>query len=151
MCWLTNFSHCRLVKKKRVDQSETLTLPFIRHSLIRQEDSIIFSLLERAQYCYNADTYDHYTFSVDSFNGSLVELMVRETEKLHAQVISFLKGKLVFKKKRKYDVRNFLIHFSLKTRWADIRTQMSYLSSQQTYLSRCFHLCNIHRYETPLL
>ncbi|KAL4639592.1 hypothetical protein ACB092_03G229500 [Castanea dentata] len=76
----------RLVKKKRVDQSETLTLPFIRHSLIRQEDSIIFSLLERAQYCYNADTYDHDAFSVDSFNGSLVEFMVRETEKLHAQV-----------------------------------------------------------------
>ena len=99
MRWLTNFSHCRLVKKKRVDQSETLTLPFIRHSLIRQEDSIIFSLLERAQYCYNADTYDHDAFSVDSFNGSLVEFMVRETEKLHAQVISFLKGKLVFKKK----------------------------------------------------
>ena len=79
-----------------MDQSETLTLPFIRHSLIRQEDSIIFSLLERAQYCYNADTYDHDAFSVDSFNGSLVEFMVRETEKLHAQVISFLKGKLVF-------------------------------------------------------
>ena len=82
-----------------MDQSETLTLPFIRHSLIRQEDSIIFSLLERAQYCYNADTYDHDAFSVDSFNGSLVEFMVRETEKLHAQVISFLKGKLVLKKK----------------------------------------------------
>ncbi|KAM4110289.1 hypothetical protein ACB094_03G183800 [Castanea mollissima] len=76
----------RLVKKERVDQSETLTLPFVRHSLIRQEDSIIFSLLERAQYCYNANTYEHDAFSVDSFNGSLVEFMVRETEKLHAQV-----------------------------------------------------------------
>nr|XP_023912807.1 chorismate mutase 3, chloroplastic-like [Quercus suber] len=76
----------RLVKKKRVDESETLTLPFIRHSLIRQEDSIIVSLLERAQYCYNADTYNRDAFTVDSFNGSLVEFMVREIEKLHAQV-----------------------------------------------------------------
>ncbi|KAL5563663.1 hypothetical protein UlMin_033410 [Ulmus minor] len=35
-------------RKKRVDESESLTLESIRHSLIRQEDSIIFSLLERA-------------------------------------------------------------------------------------------------------
>lgn len=77
------FSYTR---KKRVDESETLTLKSIRHSLIRQEDSIIFSLLERAQYCYNADTYDHNAFSMDGFCGSLVEYMLRETEKLHAQV-----------------------------------------------------------------
>ncbi|KAE8023179.1 hypothetical protein FH972_008914 [Carpinus fangiana] len=79
-------SPVRYARKKRVDESETLTLDCIRHSLIRQEDSIIFSLLERAQYCYNADTYDHDAFSVDGFRGSLVEFMVRETEKLHAQV-----------------------------------------------------------------
>jgi chorismate mutase len=63
-----------------------LTLDHIRHSLIRQEDSIIFSLLERAQYCYNGDTYDPDAFSMDGFNGSLVEYMVKETEKLHAKV-----------------------------------------------------------------
>ncbi|GMY13790.1 putative chorismate mutase [Fagus crenata] len=72
--------------KKRVDVSENLTLDGIRISLIRQEDSIIFSLLERAQYCYNADTYNPNAFSMDGFHGSLVEYMVKETEKLHAQV-----------------------------------------------------------------
>ncbi|XP_021297712.1 chorismate mutase 1, chloroplastic isoform X2 [Herrania umbratica] len=72
--------------KKRVDESENLTLEAVRHSLIRQEDSIIFSLLERAQYCYNADTYDPDAFSMDGFHGSLVEYMLRDTEKLHAQV-----------------------------------------------------------------
>ncbi|XWS44352.1 hypothetical protein CRYUN_Cryun15aG0037800 [Craigia yunnanensis] len=72
--------------KQRVDESENLTLEAVRHSLIRQEDSIIFSLLERAQYCYNADTYDPDTFSMEGFHGSLVEYMLRETEKLHAQV-----------------------------------------------------------------
>ncbi|PRQ40703.1 putative chorismate mutase [Rosa chinensis] len=72
--------------KKRVDASESLTLDSIRHSLIRQEDDIIFSLLERAQYCYNTDTYDRDAFSMEGFHGSLVEFMLRETEKLHAQV-----------------------------------------------------------------
>ncbi|KAB1208067.1 Chorismate mutase 3, chloroplastic [Morella rubra] len=76
----------RYARKKRVDESENLTLDSIRHSLLRQEDSIIFSLLERAQYSYNANTYDHDAFSVDGFHGSLVEFMVRETEKLQAQV-----------------------------------------------------------------
>ncbi|KAJ4781240.1 Chorismate mutase [Rhynchospora pubera] len=68
--------------KSRIDESEALTLDSIRHSLIRQEDSIIFCLLERAQYAYNADTYN----SRQGFDGSLVEFMVRETERLHAQV-----------------------------------------------------------------
>ncbi|XP_054806948.1 chorismate mutase 1, chloroplastic-like [Prosopis cineraria] len=72
--------------KKRIDESENLTLDGIRRSLIRQEDSIIFSLLERAQYCYNADTYDPNAFSVDGFHGSLVEYILKETEKLHSQV-----------------------------------------------------------------
>ncbi|KAK1307403.1 hypothetical protein QJS10_CPA10g02050 [Acorus calamus] len=75
--------------KKRVDESEILTLDSIRQSLIRQEDSIIFSLLERSQYCYNADTYNRNVFYMDGFHGSLVEFMVRETERLHAQVGRF--------------------------------------------------------------
>ncbi|XP_002512128.3 chorismate mutase 3, chloroplastic, partial [Ricinus communis] len=72
--------------KDRVDESQSLSLESIRHSLIRQEDSIIRSLLLRAQYCYNADTYDPDAFSMEGFNGSLVEFIVRETEKLHARV-----------------------------------------------------------------
>lgn len=63
-----------------------MKLESIRHSLIRQEDSIIFNLLERAQYRYNADTYDEDAFTMEGFQGSLVEFMVRETEKLHAKV-----------------------------------------------------------------
>ncbi|XVF43184.1 hypothetical protein PTKIN_Ptkin02bG0020100 [Pterospermum kingtungense] len=79
-------SNIRVSKKERVDESETLTLDSIRHSLIRQEDSIIFSLLERAQYCYNADTYSEDAFSMDGFHGPLVEFLLRQTERLHAQV-----------------------------------------------------------------
>ncbi|KAJ8430029.1 hypothetical protein Cgig2_010958 [Carnegiea gigantea] len=76
----------KLSAKTRVDESESLTLDGIRHSLIRQEDSIIFSLLERSQYCYNADAYNPDAFPLDGFHGSLVEYMLKETEKLHARV-----------------------------------------------------------------
>lgn len=69
-----------------MDESESLTLESISHSLIRQEDSIIFNLLERAQYHYNADTYDEDAFTMEGFQGSLVEFIVRETEQLHAKV-----------------------------------------------------------------
>ncbi|XP_051118696.1 chorismate mutase 1, chloroplastic [Andrographis paniculata] len=75
-----------LAPKQRVDETEFYTLEGIRSSLIRQEDSIIFSLVERAQYCYNEETYDPSAFSIDRFHGSLVEYMVRETEKLHAKM-----------------------------------------------------------------
>ena len=66
-----------------------LTLDSIRQTLIRLEDSIIFGLLERAQYRYNADTYDSNSFHMAGFEGSLVEYIVTETEKLHAQVNPF--------------------------------------------------------------
>ncbi|KAI0504800.1 hypothetical protein KFK09_015753 [Dendrobium nobile] len=72
--------------RERVDVSQMLTLESIRLALIRQEDSIIFALLERAKYCYNADTYDRSVFSMNGFHGSLVEYMVKETERLHAKV-----------------------------------------------------------------
>ncbi|PIN14831.1 Chorismate mutase [Handroanthus impetiginosus] len=75
-----------LAPKNRVDETESYTLEGIRNSLIRQEDSIIFSLVERAQFCYNAETYDPDAFVIDGFRGSLVEYIVKETEKLHAKV-----------------------------------------------------------------
>ncbi|CAH2066342.1 unnamed protein product [Thlaspi arvense] len=83
---LSAASPIRYSRGLRVDESESLTLDSIRHSLIRQEDSIIFNLLERAQYRYNADTYDEDAFAMEGFQGSLVEFMVRETEQLHAKV-----------------------------------------------------------------
>ncbi|KAI4320407.1 hypothetical protein MLD38_033893 [Melastoma candidum] len=74
--------------RKRIDGSDSLTLGLdrIRNSLILQEDSIIFGLLERAQYCFNSETYDPDVFSIEGFGGSLIEFMLKETEKLHAQV-----------------------------------------------------------------
>ncbi|CAA0832193.1 Chorismate mutase 1- chloroplastic [Striga hermonthica] len=74
------------LSKNRVDETQSYTLDGIRNSLIRQEDSIIFSLVERAQFCYNEETYDLNAFAMDGFNGSLVEYMIKETEKLHSKV-----------------------------------------------------------------
>ncbi|KAL6551589.1 Chorismate mutase 1-like protein [Orobanche gracilis] len=75
-----------MTPKNRVDETQSYTLDGIRNSLIRQEDSIIFNLVERSQFCYNAETYDPNAFAMDGFHGSLVEYMVRETEKLHGKV-----------------------------------------------------------------
>ena len=41
-----------------IDQSASLSLDNIRQSLIRQEDTIIFSLIERAQFAANQPVYE---------------------------------------------------------------------------------------------
>ncbi|CAM6097571.1 unnamed protein product [Calypogeia fissa] len=69
-----------------IDETTELKLPSIRESLIRQEDSIIYNLLERAQYKINPPTYDANRFTIPGFEGSLVEYLLQETERLHAKV-----------------------------------------------------------------
>ncbi|KGN55430.1 chorismate mutase 2 [Cucumis sativus] len=65
--------------------SDTLTLDGIRDSLIRQEDSIVFSLIERARFPLNGKMYLHNHASIPGFSGSLVEFIVRETEDVQAK------------------------------------------------------------------
>lgn len=65
---------------------EPLTLANIRESLIRQEDTIIYALLQRAQFSFNGPTYDRNCFEIPGFEGSLIEFMLKETESLHAKV-----------------------------------------------------------------
>jgi hypothetical protein len=65
---------------------QPLLIGSIRESLIEQEDTLIYSLLQRAQYCYNAPTYDKNCFAIPGFEGSLIEYMLQETEHLHAKV-----------------------------------------------------------------
>ena len=62
-----------------------LTLESVRHSLIRQEDSIIFSLIERAHFPINSPTYSPSHVS-NSFSGPLLRFVVKETEALLAKV-----------------------------------------------------------------
>ncbi|XP_010453122.1 PREDICTED: chorismate mutase 2 [Camelina sativa] len=61
--------------------SDVLSLESIRESLIRQEDTIVFSLIERSQFPLNSPAFE------DSENSSsLTEFFVREIEVLQAKV-----------------------------------------------------------------
>ncbi len=63
-----------------------LKLENIRSVLIRQEETIIFSLVERAQFCQNHIIYKENEFSIPGFNGSFVEYLLYGTEALHATI-----------------------------------------------------------------
>nr|POE51456.1 protein polar localization during asymmetric division and redistribution [Quercus suber] len=62
-----------------------VTLESVRQSLIRQEDTIIFSLIERARFPTNSPTYNESYVSTPTFSGTLVHFVVKETEALQAK------------------------------------------------------------------
>ncbi|KFK25367.1 hypothetical protein AALP_AA8G104300 [Arabis alpina] len=63
-----------------------LSLDSIRESLIRQEDTIVFSLIERAKFPLNSPAFEE-SHSLDSENSSsLTEFFIREIEILQAKV-----------------------------------------------------------------
>lgn len=67
-----------------------LNLGKIRNVLQRLEDSIIFSLIERAQFAHNPRIYQRDAFAEvlhkDGFDGSWVEWFLLQTETMHAKV-----------------------------------------------------------------
>lgn len=82
------------------DASAILDLQKIRSTLMRMEDSIVFSLIERSQYPSNSAVYVgdnsqlskclvHQLKSVGS-NGSLGDYFLYQTECLHAQIGRYL-------------------------------------------------------------
>lgn len=73
------------------DLSQVLALENIRQTLIRQEDTIIFLLIERAQFARNAAVYHTDIISVPdaASNGhqqSLLEYLLRQTEQVHGKI-----------------------------------------------------------------
>ncbi|KDP33516.1 hypothetical protein JCGZ_07087 [Jatropha curcas] len=60
-------------------------LDTVRDSLIRQEDTIIFNLIERARFPLNSPLYDQNSGLVPGFSGSLVHFIVKETEAVQAK------------------------------------------------------------------
>ena len=73
------------------DLSSALALDNIRQTLIRQEDTIIFLLIERAQFARNAAVYEADAIPVPEFDGSgkrysLLEYLLRETEQIHGRI-----------------------------------------------------------------
>ncbi|XP_074563140.1 chorismate mutase 2, cytosolic-like [Curcuma longa] len=64
--------------------SPDLTLEWVRDALVRQEDSIVFALIERARFPYNAPAYNPSLFP-QLGDRSLVEVFVRGAEGLQAK------------------------------------------------------------------
>ncbi|KAJ9167658.1 hypothetical protein P3X46_019272 [Hevea brasiliensis] len=62
-----------------------LNLESVRDSLIRQEDTIVFSLIERARYPVNSRLYNQTLGLVPGFSRSLVHFIVKETEAIQAK------------------------------------------------------------------
>lgn len=65
-----------------------ITLETVRDSLIRQEDTIIFSLIERAKFPFNSPIYQQSYASIPGFSGPLIDFFVKQTEALQAKVVS---------------------------------------------------------------
>ncbi|KAK7410212.1 hypothetical protein VNO78_00821 [Psophocarpus tetragonolobus] len=61
------------------------TLDSARASLVRQEDSIIFGLIERARFPFNSPTYNQTYTSIPQFHGTFLEFLVRNTEAIQAK------------------------------------------------------------------
>lgn len=72
-----------------------LSLDRIRSVLVRLEDTIIFSLIERAQFVHNARMYQRGAFKElqdIGFNGSWLEWFLKETETFHGEHLCYQKG-----------------------------------------------------------
>eukprot|EP00884_Botryococcus_braunii_P009091 jgi/Botrbrau1/18183/Bobra.53_1s0049.2 len=78
-------------RETSLDRSTTLSLSNIRQTLIRQEDTIIYSIIERAQFARNAAIYESGAIPIPSYDlagrqASLLEYLLRETEHLHGRI-----------------------------------------------------------------
>ncbi len=77
------------VDSDMVTTSEILSLDSIRSTLIRQEETIIFALIERAKFRKNNAIYNTKQHKLRNVYGtplSFLEWMLIETEKLHSKV-----------------------------------------------------------------
>ena len=74
------------------DLSDRLKLDNVRQSLIRQEDSIIFALIERSQYKVNDKVYKVNSIDVPCYDAhtgvrsSMLEFMLREREQMDGKI-----------------------------------------------------------------
>lgn len=81
-----------LTSSSTIRTADILSLDSIRSTLVRQEETIIFALIERAQYRRNRVIYDANSsspFDLEGCSGqrlSFLSWMLLETEKLHAKV-----------------------------------------------------------------
>ncbi|XP_010312446.2 chorimate mutase isoform X1 [Solanum lycopersicum] len=70
--------------------ADKLCLDSIRKSLIRQEDTIIFNLIERIKFPINPTLYKQQLPPSSNFSGSLFQYLFQETESLQSKVGRYL-------------------------------------------------------------
>jgi len=69
---------------------DPLSLDRIRSVLVRLEDTIIFSLIERAQFAHNPRMYQRGTFkelTQIGFEGTWLDWFLKETESFHGEAV----------------------------------------------------------------
>ena len=69
-----------LQRSDSLDHSTALSLDNIRQSLIRQEDTIIFSLIERAQFAANEPVYQSGAIAVPGKQPPMLQCMTLCTD-----------------------------------------------------------------------
>lgn len=84
-----------MVKGDIMSENE-YTIESVRASLVRQEDTIVFGLIERARFPINSPTYNQLNVSIPNFNGSLFDFILNQTEAIQAKVVSCLASHLIF-------------------------------------------------------
>jgi len=73
-------------------EKDPLSLDRIRQILVRLEDTIIFDLIERAQFAHNPRIYIRGSFSElrdMAFDGSWLEWFLKEIETFHGRYPSY--------------------------------------------------------------
>ena len=88
----SNSRTCNVMKSPvtidSTDPHEALSLDNIRSALIRLEETVIFSLIERAQYRVNSDVYTAGKIPLPGHasESSFLTFFFKETERVHALV-----------------------------------------------------------------
>ncbi|KAK2452838.1 chorismate mutase [Trifolium repens] len=73
------------VRDRMATAENAYTLDTVREALVRQEDTIVFGLIERAKFPFNSQTYDQKFLEIPGFCGSLIEFVVKDTEIVQAK------------------------------------------------------------------
>lgn len=70
------------------DSGNGYTLDSVRASLVRQEDTIVFGVIERTRFPLNSPTYQQ--SYIPRFSGSLLDFIVDQTEAIQSEVYSLV-------------------------------------------------------------
>jgi len=121
------------------------TLDSLRASLVREEDTIIFALIERARFPLNSPTYNQsYT---SQLQGSLLQFIIRNTEAIHSKV-PLLRLSLLIYSLLVLTLRLaicFCFDLMVCCRQVDTLILKKILSSQKIYHPRLCHITPSHR------